>query len=57
MNERKTRTTQVVIYVPQSLLDRVDDAVARADERRSGWIVEAVRQRLERERQEGERRP
>jgi len=31
------------------LLDRVDAAVVRAEAKRSGWIAEAIRQRLDRE--------
>ena len=49
MQERE-RTTQVVIYVPRTILDEIDAAVGRAGEKRSAWIVEACRERLERER-------
>jgi len=43
------RHVPVQLSLDLRLLDRVDAAVVRAEAKRSGWIAEAIRQRLDRE--------
>ena len=50
MKEQDEKATQITVYFPPSVLAEIAEELKRTGKSRSQWIVEAAREKLERER-------